>query len=265
MGAQIAFGSDEYKEMIGQFYGEVYLNIFEAVGRKGFYGIVGEEAVAELAQKLGLSQDSHLLEICSGIGAPTRFFARSYGCKTTGIDINEFCYKVALKKTQEAHLDHLVNFIHGNGLEIPCPNETFTQVFGCDSWLYFPDKAKLFQEAHRVLKPNGLMAFFDWTTGPNNGQRFREVMGGHQYYLESLEDYLNMINSAGFEILEYKNTLELAKKDWFMVIYEAVRRREEILTAIDRDIFLFYLEGLLEVLKDFMTGQAGHYYFIAKK
>ena len=73
------------------------------------------------------------------------------------------------------------------------------------------------------------------------------------------------MSKADRQLVEYKNTLESAKKDWFMVIYEATKKREEILTSIERDIFLFYLEGLLEVLKDFMTGQAGHYRFIAKK
>ena len=202
MDTPIEFGSVAYKEMIAQFYGEVYLKIFEVAGRKGFYGIVGEETVAEFAQKIGLSRDSHLLEICSGIGGPARFFARTYGCKVTGIDINEFCYQEAVKRTQEARLDHLVKFIHGNGLKIPCPDETFTHVFGCDSWLYFPDKTKLYQEVHRVLRPNGIMAFFDWTTGANNPRRFREVLGGHQYFLEPLEGYISMINSAGFEIVE---------------------------------------------------------------
>jgi hypothetical protein len=74
-----------------------------------------------------------------------------------------------------------------------------------------------------------------------------------------------MINSAGFEIVEHQDTLEYAINDWFMVIYEATRKREGILSSIDRDVFLLYLEGLLEVSKDFMTGQAGHHYFIAKK
>jgi ubiquinone/menaquinone biosynthesis C-methylase UbiE len=139
----IEFGSEAYREVINQTYNEELLRCVDIIERDDSYGIVAWRGIPFFGEKLALTPDSHLLELCSGIGGPARYFARTYGCKVTGVDLSEFNTRTAQKRTREAGLDHLASFVHGDALEVPFPDETFTHVFGCEAWCYFPDKVQL--------------------------------------------------------------------------------------------------------------------------
>src|SRR5215469_16421589 len=49
----------------------------------------GIAATAELAKMAGITSDTSVLDIGSGIGGPARFVAASYGCRVMGIDLSE--------------------------------------------------------------------------------------------------------------------------------------------------------------------------------
>ena len=52
----------------------------------------GLAATKALAQALAPRPGEHLLDIGCGIGGPARWFAATFGCKVTGIDLTEaFC------------------------------------------------------------------------------------------------------------------------------------------------------------------------------
>jgi 2-polyprenyl-3-methyl-5-hydroxy-6-metoxy-1,4-benzoquinol methylase len=49
----------------------------------------GFEASERLAQLLGPSQGSYVLDVGSGLGGPSRYLAAQDGCRVVGIDITE--------------------------------------------------------------------------------------------------------------------------------------------------------------------------------
>ena len=77
---QVEFGSREFREIIDDIYDEGLLKCMDITERNDFYGIVAWRGMRFFGEKLGLTPDSHLLELGSGIGGPARYFAKTYGC-----------------------------------------------------------------------------------------------------------------------------------------------------------------------------------------
>jgi 2-polyprenyl-3-methyl-5-hydroxy-6-metoxy-1,4-benzoquinol methylase len=56
------------------------------------FHIRGRKATLELAAKMNLNANSHVLDIGSGLGGPARTLAETCGCQVTGIDLTQaFC------------------------------------------------------------------------------------------------------------------------------------------------------------------------------
>jgi ubiquinone/menaquinone biosynthesis C-methylase UbiE len=121
----------------------------------------GVEALETLARRAGIAGEHHVLDVCSGMGGPARYLAHWLGCRVTGLDLTESRYRGAIRLTELAKLDHLVDYRLGNALDMPFPTASFDAVIAQESWAHIPDKPRLVAEAARVLKPGGVLAFTD--------------------------------------------------------------------------------------------------------
>jgi SAM-dependent methyltransferase len=259
----MAFGSTEYREFIDQTYDETLLQCMDILGRDDFYGIVAWHGIPFFGEKLGLTPDSHLLDLGSGIGGPARFFARTYGCKVTGIDLSGFNQRAAQQRTAATGLDHLVSCIQGDALEIPLSEASFTHVFGSEAWCYFPDKVQLYTRAYRVLKPGGVIAFLEAACETPVRLHSEEHLAPVKY--ESLANYTSMLRAAGFEAIQPYDTTELAKKDVASSLYRLMTRRDQILGSAGAEVYYALLEIWAEFMAYFSEGKLTHCGFIARK
>jgi len=259
----IEFGSREFSDVINEAYDEALLKCMEIIGRDDFYGVVASGGVRFFGEKLGLTSESHLLDLCSGIGGPARYLAKTYGCKVTGIDLSEFNHRTAQRKTREAGLDHRVSFLHGNALEMPFAAESFTHVFGSEAFCYFPDKVQLYKSAHRVLRPGGTIAFLEAACDAPVRLRTEELIGRVHY--ESIANYRAMLEAAGFVRVEHHDTTGLASKDVASALYELITRRDQVLGSAGEELYFGLLEIWAEFLAFFSTGKLTHSGCIARK
>lgn len=122
MTEELGLDITKHKEIMEQAYGQPMLKLIDTVEGSDLYGIMREEAIRYFSSKLALTKDSHVLDIGCGIGGPARFLARNYGCKVTGVDINELNYVIAVERTKTAQLEDSVTFICGNLFELPLPS-----------------------------------------------------------------------------------------------------------------------------------------------
>jgi ubiquinone/menaquinone biosynthesis C-methylase UbiE len=164
----------------------------------------GEKESAILAQKAGVSADSHILDVCSALGGPARQLAQTYGCRVTGLDATLRMHEEAIRRTKEAGLDDKVDCKLGNALDMPFHANTFDVVWGQDAWCYITDKKRLIDECARVLKPGGLLAFTDWLeTGSMTNDEWQAL---HTFmvfpYMETLEGYATLAETAGLTVIE---------------------------------------------------------------
>ena len=115
-----------------------------------------EDMVARLA---GLAE-GHLLETAAGTGVVTRALdaALPPGVGIVATDLNQPMLDHAAGQPASAR----VSWRQADAQALPFPDGMFDAVVCQFGVMFFPDKARAFAEAHRVLKPGGRLLFSVW-------------------------------------------------------------------------------------------------------
>src|SRR5246127_4085357 len=121
----------------------------------------GLAATAELAKLAGITAEMSVLDIGSGVGGPARFLAATYGCRVTGVDLSEPFVDAARYLTQRTGQSEQVSFHTASALELPFEGSRFDAVLLQHVAMNISDRARLYREIRRVLKPGGRFATFD--------------------------------------------------------------------------------------------------------
>jgi ubiquinone/menaquinone biosynthesis C-methylase UbiE len=166
------------------------------------FHVGGLEATQELAARMDLRPEFHLLDIGSGIGGPARYFAGAHGCKVTGIDLTEEFVQVAKSLTQRIKLDHLVEFRQASALALPFAPATFDRAYMIHVGMNISDKAALYREVRRVLKPGGLFAIFDIMRTAAGPLRFPVpwALTEETNFVAEVKSYRNALEAAGLKV-----------------------------------------------------------------
>jgi len=121
----------------------------------------GLAATAELAELAGVTAESEVLDIGSGIGGPARFLAATYDCNVTGIDLSEPFVDAARYLTTRTGQTEQVSFEAASALDMPFGNGRFDIAMLQHVAMNIEDRTGLYREIHRVLKPGGRFATYD--------------------------------------------------------------------------------------------------------
>jgi cyclopropane fatty-acyl-phospholipid synthase-like methyltransferase len=168
---------------------------------------------------LKLSPGDHLLEVASGSGGPALYLAKKFGCRITGVDINEGGLKTANQSAQDANIAN-ANFRFADVNEpLPFDDETFDAVMCMDSMNHFHDRLGFLREWQRVLKKGRRVLFTDPVviTGPVSNEELaaRSNIGFFLFVpLQVTEQY---IREAGLHLLrceDVTNNIELTSRRW---------------------------------------------------
>ena len=168
----------------------------------------GLEATQTIAQTLEISADDHILDIGSGIGGPARYFANRFGCQVTGIDLtDEFC-EVARRLNRLLQLDERVVIKQGNALSMPFPDQSFDAAYSMNVAMNIEDKAALYREIHRVIRPSGWLVLSEIAQGPNTGLEFPTPWArtSESSFLTSPAQTSAMLEANGFTVTRLEDT-----------------------------------------------------------
>lgn len=103
--------------------------------------------------------DGELLETAAGTGRVTRALAEAAPLAAiTATDLNQPMLAKAASCVQAAN----VRFQQADAQALPFPDHRFEAVVCQFGVMFFPDKAKAFTEARRVLRPHGRFVFNVW-------------------------------------------------------------------------------------------------------
>lgn len=170
----------------------------------------GLEATVEMADALTVGAADHLLDIGSGIGGPARYFAARFGCRVTGIDLTaEFC-DVARELTRLLALDTKVDFELGNALAMPFAGASFDGAYSMNVSMNIADKAALYREIHRVLKPAGWLMLSEIAKGADRDPDYPTPWAAtaSTSFLATPAETRNALVAAGFEVVELRSARE---------------------------------------------------------
>lgn len=188
------------------------------------FHIRGRTATLELARAAGLDASHHVLDVGSGVGGTSRCLAREFGCRVTGIDLTEEYCRAAAMLSARAGLAHLVDYRQGDATRLPFDDAAFDVVWTEHVAMNIPDKALLYAEMHRVLKPGGTLAIYDILAGPSGPVLFPVPWARtpETSFLVRPDELRQSLAQAGFTITDWSDTTDVARA-WFVALAEKLR------------------------------------------
>src|SRR6516162_761714 len=173
----------------------------------------GLAATVELAKLAGITTDTSVLDVGSGIGGPARFLAATYGCQVTGVDLSEPFVDAARYLAKRTGQSERVSFETAGALELPFDDGDFDVALLQHVAMNIADRARLYREIRRVLKSGGKFATFDVVLNgdaeplyPVPWARTRDTS-----FLLTAAATRDAIEPAGFRTLVWQDDTEAAK------------------------------------------------------
>jgi len=109
-----------------------------------------------------------VLDIGCGAGGAELLLVREFNAeKVIGIDVVPQLARRARRLCREAGLARRIEVKTVKPGRLPFKNTAFDVVFTKDALLHVADKAGIFGEIHRILRPGGLFVGSDWLAGEN--------------------------------------------------------------------------------------------------
>ena len=119
-----------------------------------------EPYAADLAKRLASRTPARVLEIAAGTGVVTRRLASvlPQSVSIVATDLNQPMLDLAAG----VGTSRPVEWRQADAMQLPFPDKTFDAIACQFGVMFFPDKAKAFSEARRVLRSGGVFVFNVW-------------------------------------------------------------------------------------------------------
>jgi ubiquinone/menaquinone biosynthesis C-methylase UbiE len=188
------------------------------------FHIGGRQASEDFIGQLGLSSDDRVLDVGCGIGGTARYVASTWGCRVAGLDLTPEYVETGEAMCAWVGLGDRVDLTHGSALAMPFESAHFDAAIMLHVGMNIADKAGLFAEVNRVLRPGGIFGVYDimrtsddplvypvpWATLPETSA------------LATPEDYRTALADSGFEMAGERD-----RRAFAAAFFAALRKRTD--------------------------------------
>jgi len=186
------------------------------------FHIGGREATIEFAAQMEVRPEMHLLDIGSGLGGASRYFAHERHCRVTGIDLTEDYVRVATALAKRVALADRVDYRSGSALDLPFAPASFDGAYMLHVGMNIGDKAALFAGVRRVLKPGGVFGIYDVMREGEGALSFPVPWAAtaETSFVERAAAYRKLLEDAGFKVLK-----ERSRREFGIEFFRRMRER----------------------------------------
>ena len=204
-------------------YYDNMITMLELIWGEGYMAPGGSGNVEKMLNGIETT-GKRILDIGCGLGGPAFEMANTFGADVVGIDLEAPLIKRAPEAATQLGLQDRCKFHTVKAGSIDFPNQSFDIVVSSGAITQVKDKAGIFGECYRLLKPGGYLTCYDWTKSeePLSKDMFYWFkMEGLTYALETLEEYKAHLQNIGYIEVKIKDA-----SDWYR---HKVRREYELI------------------------------------
>jgi ubiquinone/menaquinone biosynthesis C-methylase UbiE len=189
------------------------------------FHIRGRAATIEIADALELTGESQVLDLGSGLGGPARTLVELTGCRVTGVDLTEEFCEVATALSAWTGMSERVEFEVGDATSTGFADASFDAVLTLHVAMNIEDKAALYAEAFRVLRPGGRFVVYDVLQGEGGEIHYPVpwATDSSMSFLATPAQMRELLTGAGFEIVSETDSSD-ASLEWFRKVRARIER-----------------------------------------
>ncbi len=176
------------------------------------FHIGGRQASEAFLSQLSLTPDTRVVDIGCGLGGAARYTAQRFGCHVTGIDLTEEFVRTGRTLTDWTGLGDRVELHVASALATPFDDAGFDAAYMMHVGMNIADKAALFAEVYRILKPGGIFGIYDvmQTGGDDLTYPVPWAENADISALATPQGYRDALNGAGFSVTAERNRKSFA-------------------------------------------------------
>lgn len=236
--------------------------LYEAMYGPGLISLGGYAAIDKMFEGVEL-ENKTILDVGSGIGGMAYHLARRHHAFVTGLEIHKWMIDYCTSHTPE-DLESYVSFMgYNTDGTIPAETESFDIVCSKGVLTNIIDKKPLFQEIHRVLKPQGLICFLDWLAPEEMGPQYITHPWGEFSAKETQSTCAKLLKDNGFKDIqiqdESKSFLNYVK-DLHLNLQSS-----EFQNQVDPDLLKILIESNKKLENDIQDGKQLSVRILARK
>ena len=144
------------------YIGGYWFNPEQALNVPSDFSKAAEQLTREVYSAANMKNGQYVLDVGCGFGGTIASLNEQFSqMNLVGLNIDGRQLEQARKKVV-ARDGNKLRFEEGDACMLPFPDQSFDVVLAVECIFHFPDRRQFFQEAFRVLKPNGYLALSDF-------------------------------------------------------------------------------------------------------
>ncbi len=175
----------------------------------GGYMRLVSRSFLSVVRKWGIT-DGRVLDVGTGTGSIAIGFAQGIpGVQVVGLDLSDVVLDLARDNAQKSEISVRVTFEKGDAQDMPFEDTTFDLVISSDTLHLIENPIKMFDEVHRVLKPQGMFCISDFR------RSWLGILTEHiraSYSPKELRDLLSQSKLQKWQVKDYFFWLSIISK-----------------------------------------------------
>jgi ubiquinone/menaquinone biosynthesis C-methylase UbiE len=153
-----------------------------------------------ITDALRLADGDTLVDLACGMGGPSQWIATQHAIRVAGVDASSVAIEQARARATRNGLTDRTEYSVGTFAETGLDPSSAAGALSLDALQYAPSKQAAFNEAARVLKPDGRFVFTAFEVVPDRVTDL-PVLGD-----DPVDDYQPLLERAGFDVKSYEET-----------------------------------------------------------